>query len=136
MLCAHWDTRPFADRDTQNINLPIGANDGASGVGVLLEIARVIQKDSLKIGLEIILFDVEDYGALNYNSSFSDLQATTILVSRISIWSYNLPKNYQKPNFGILLDMVGAKMQYFQKKKSPECNVGYHLIRFGNLGNI
>ena len=49
MLCAHWDTRPFADRDTFKTNQPIvGANDGASGVGVLLEIARVVQKDSLE----------------------------------------------------------------------------------------
>ena len=55
MLGAHWDTRPFADRDTQNINLPIiGANDGASGVGVLLEIARMIQKDSLKIDTQFV----------------------------------------------------------------------------------
>ena len=64
MLCAHWDTRPFADRDSINVNQPIiGANDGASGVGVLLEIARVLSLDSLKLGVDFIFFDVEDYGA-------------------------------------------------------------------------
>jgi hypothetical protein len=136
MLCAHWDTRPFADRDTQNINLPIiGANDGASGVGVLLEIARIIQKDSLKIGLEIIFFDVEDYGAPNYNSSFSDLQAmndTWCLGSQF--WSYNLPENYQKPNFGILLDMVGAKNAIFPKEEISRMYAGYHLNKIWKLG--
>ena len=76
LLCAHWDTRPFADRDTINTNQPIiGANDGASGVGVILEIARIIKKDSLKIGVEIVFFDVEDYGAPNTNSTFFDLQS-------------------------------------------------------------
>ena len=64
MLCAHWDTRPFADRDSLNTTKPIlGANDGASGVGVLLEIARIIAIDSLDLCVEFIFFDVEDYGA-------------------------------------------------------------------------
>ena len=64
LLAAHWDTRPFADRDSQNRNaLFDGANDGASGVGVLLEIARVLSKqDSQPIGVDIILFDGEDGG--------------------------------------------------------------------------
>ena len=136
MLCAHWDTRPFADRDTFNINKPIvGANDGASGVGVLLEIARVVEKDSIEIGLEIIFFDVEDYGAPNYNSSFSDLQTsndTWCLGSQY--WSYNISKDYQKPEFGILLDMVGAKDAVFPKEEISRQYAGYHLNKLWKLG--
>ena len=63
ILCAHWDTRPFADQDTQRKNEPIdGANDGASGVGVLLEVARQLSIANPNLGVDIILFDVEDYG--------------------------------------------------------------------------
>jgi len=137
LLCAHWDTRPFADRDSFNINLPIiGANDGASGVGVLLEIARVFIKDSLKIGLEIIFFDVEDYGAPSYNSSFFDLNSmndTWCLGSQF--WCYNLDTNYQKPNFGILLDMVGAGNAVFPKEEISRQYSGYHLNKIWKLGD-
>ena len=63
LLCAHWDTRHIADYDNQNQNLPIlGANDGGSGVGVLLECARQFNKKEPNIGIDIILFDAEDYG--------------------------------------------------------------------------
>jgi glutaminyl-peptide cyclotransferase len=63
MLCAHWDTRPFSDQDPENKNVPIdGANDGGSGVGVLLEVARHLSEKDPGIGIDIILFDVEDYG--------------------------------------------------------------------------
>ena len=65
LLCAHWDTRPFADRDPDSSlrEKPIlGANDGASGVAVLLEIAGIISQKRPKWGVDIILFDGEDYG--------------------------------------------------------------------------
>ena len=65
LLMAHWDTRPFADHDDNpdNYNTPIdGANDGASGVGVLLEMARQFQLKSPKVGVDIVLFDLEDWG--------------------------------------------------------------------------
>jgi hypothetical protein len=63
LLCAHWDSRPFADQDTAKKNLPIdGANDGASGVAVLMEIARQLNIKKPEAGVDIIFFDVEDYG--------------------------------------------------------------------------
>lgn len=137
LLCAHWDTRPFADRDSINNNSPIlGANDGASGVGVLLEIARQIQKDSLKIGLEIIFYDVEDYGAPNTNNSFLDLQSrndTWCLGSQF--WCYNLSSDYKKPDFGILLDMVGAKDAVFPKEEISRKFAGYHLNKLWKLAD-
>ena len=105
LLCAHWDTRPFADQDKIQPNTPIlGANDGGSGVGVLLEIARLLQSGDLKKGIDIIFFDVEDYGKSQVNDSYC-------LGSQY--WSKNKHiKNYQ-PQFGILLDMVGAKNATF-----------------------
>ena len=63
MLCAHWDSRPYADYDAdeKNHKKPIdGANDGASWVGVLLDIARQIQKQAPTVGIDIIFFDAED----------------------------------------------------------------------------
>ena len=67
---------PFADRDSERVNLPIdGANDGASGVGVLLEIARNISLLDPLIGVDIILFDAEDYGAPNMSGQFFDLNS-------------------------------------------------------------
>jgi hypothetical protein len=62
-LFSHWDSRHIADHDTQNQNSPIlGANDGGSGVGVLVEIARQFSIKQPNIGVDIILFDAEDYG--------------------------------------------------------------------------
>lgn len=65
-MFAHWDTRPWADNDadSKNHHTPIlGANDGASGVGALLEIARLVNKQQPELGIDIILLDAEDYGA-------------------------------------------------------------------------
>ena len=98
-LAAHWDTRPMADHDPNpnNRNTPIlGANDGASGVAVLLEIARNLAATSPDIGVDIILFDGEDVG------DEGDLDEY-FLGSRV--FAENA-KNY-KPRFGILLDMIG-----------------------------
>jgi len=138
LLCAHWDTRPFADRDSLKKNRPIiGANDGASGVGVILEIARTFKKDSLNIGLEIIFFDVEDYGAPSLDNSFFDLQSmndTWCLGSQY--WCYNLDANYKKPNFGILLDMVGAKGAVFTKEEISRKYAGYHLNKVWKLAEF
>ena len=118
LLCAHWDTRPFADRDTLNQNLPIdGANDGASGVGVLLEIARNISNSDLKTGIDIIFFDAEDYGAPSMSGQFFDINAmnnTWCLGSQY--WCNNPTIENYKPKYGILLDMVGAKDAIFPKE--------------------
>jgi len=100
LLCAHWDTRPFADQDKERPNEPFeGANDGASGVGVLLEIARQLVMTKPFIGVDIILFDAEDYG----NSSTKD---SYCLGSQY--WAENPPISNYYPKYGILLDMVGA----------------------------
>lgn len=111
LLCAHWDSRPFADKDKDNGNhtkaCP-GVNDGASGVGVLMEIARLISTKAPNVGIDIILFDLEDYGDNGGNPN------TWCLGSQY--WSRNLHVPYYGAKFGVLLDMVGAKDAVFPKE--------------------
>ncbi|MBO6536285.1 MAG: M28 family peptidase [Balneolaceae bacterium] len=114
MLSAHWDTRPRADMDTvRTAEYILGADDGGSGVGVLVELARVFSENPPPIGVDIVLFDGEDYGVP------SDLDMY-FLGSRY--WSQNPPVAGYSPRFAILLDMVGAKTAQFPKE---ELSVGY-----------
>ncbi len=107
MLAAHWDTRPRADRDPDSLNqqLPVpGANDGASGVAVLLEMARLLRADPPAIGVDIILFDLEDMG--------DDEEVDSAAVKNpFAIGSEYFAENYAhyRPSYGILLDMVCDK---------------------------
>ncbi len=99
LLAAHWDTRPIADHDPnpENRDTPIlGANDGASGVAVLLELARVFKAHPPPRRIVIVLFDGEDYGRTG-----DDMFIGSRYFAR------NLGK--WKPDYGILLDMVGDK---------------------------
>jgi glutaminyl-peptide cyclotransferase len=101
LLCAHWDTRPFADRDPNPANrkTPIpGADDGASGVAVLLEIARQLSSNPAKVGVDIVFFDGEDYGREEYMADY-------LIGSKHYV--KNLPD--MPPRFAILLDMIGQQ---------------------------
>ncbi|HEY1039727.1 MAG TPA: M28 family peptidase [Bacteroidia bacterium] len=116
LLCAHFDSRPFCDHDTiaANKNKPCpGVNDGASGVGVLMEIARNIKASNPKIGIDIIMFDLEDYGQPE-NSGFPLMNDSWCLGSQY--WAQNPHKPGYFANFGILLDMVGGKGATFYKE--------------------
>lgn len=118
LLAAHWDTRPFADKDIEKPNSQFdGANDGASGVGVLLEIARLIGSDSLHVGIDIILFDGEDWGEPGEQHRTNPLPKNLAdwwcLGSQH--WSKNKHKSNYTANFGILLDMVGGKNAQFAR---------------------
>ena len=109
MLCAHWDSRPYADydADAKNHKKPIdGANDGASGVGVLLEIARQIQKEAPAVGIDIIFFDAEDYGTPDWHTG-SHKPNDWCLGSQY--WSRTPHVSGYFARYGILLDMVGGK---------------------------
>jgi len=114
LLFAHWDSRPFADQDTKNMTKPIlGANDGASGVGVLLEVARQLSIIKPNIGVDIIFFDAEDYGQPSSGMTISKSE-TWCLGSQF--WSKAPHKENYKAEYGILLDMVGSKDAYFTKE--------------------
>jgi len=116
LLCAHWDSRPFADHDpdSQNHNTAIdGANDGASGVGVLIEMARQFNIQSPDIGIDIILFDLEDYGPPE-DAQSSGSEDYWGLGSQF--WSNNPHKSNYRARYGILLDMVGVKNATFLKE--------------------
>jgi glutaminyl-peptide cyclotransferase len=110
-ICAHWDSRPRSDQDKDPLlrNKPIlGTNDGASGVGIILELARVLKDHPVNYGIDLILFDGEDYG------KESDLN-NYFLGSKY--FAANLEPDYN-PYFGILLDMVGDKQALFLKEGS------------------
>lgn len=111
LLCAHWDTRPRAEHD-QNKALRgspmLGANDGASGVAVLLEIASHLKISAPPIGVDIVLFDGEDYGREGDHEKY-------LLGSRY--FAAHLPPDYV-PRFGVLLDMVGDKQLEIPKELS------------------
>ena len=102
LLCAHWDTRPWADLDpeTKNRDKPIiGANDGASGVAVLLEIAQILNQHPPPVGVDIVLFDGEDSG-------INDRPDTWCQGSR---YFAQTKKPDYRPRYGILLDFVGDR---------------------------
>ncbi|MBR9999454.1 MAG: M28 family peptidase [Cyclobacteriaceae bacterium] len=116
LLAAHWDTRPVADKDSIRTDVPIdGANDGASGVGVLMEIARVISMYPLEnIGVDIILFDGEDYGEPeSYPGQATPEPGNTWWCLGSQYWSVNKHKPRYMAYYGILLDMVGAENAEF-----------------------
>lgn len=114
LLCAHYDTRPFADKDLSRQNEPIdGANDGASGVAVILEIARQIQLLQPDIGIDIVFFDLEDYGQPE-KTMFPQKEDTWCLGSQY--FTKNIPWPSYSPIAGILLDMVGAQDAVFPKE--------------------
>lgn len=111
LLCAHWDTRPFADQDTARENQPIiGANDGGSGVGVLLEIARQLKMNKPDVGVDIILFDAEDYGQPD-DSPLPRVEDSYCLGSQY--WAKNKHRSDYTAMYGILLDMVGGQNAKF-----------------------
>lgn len=114
-LFAHWDTRPWADNDPdeKNHRTPIlGANDGASGVGVLLEVARLIQQQQPELGIDIIFFDAEDWGDAGGAEDSWCLGA--------QYWARTPHTPNYNARFGILLDMVGGKNATFYREAYSE----------------
>jgi glutaminyl-peptide cyclotransferase len=102
LLLAHWDTRPTADLDGERPDQPIdGANDGASGTAVLLELANVLSRHSPPIGVDLLLVDGEDYGPGERDMYLGAKH-----------FAANLPPGY-RPLYGILVDMVGDHTPQF-----------------------
>lgn len=113
MLAAHWDSRFMADQDAANTIKPIlGADDGGSGVGILLEIARLLQEQPLDLGVDFVLFDAEDQG--NDADDNQDHSKTWCLGAQH--WSQTPHQPNYSPLYGILLDMVGGKDPKFLRE--------------------
>ncbi|MCS7027448.1 MAG: M28 family peptidase [Bacteroidia bacterium] len=114
LLTAHWDSRHTTDQDTDKTKAVLGANDGASGVAVLLEIARLLKQHPIQnIGVDILLNDVEDYGAPEgYQPEKED---TYCLGSQY--WAKNPHIKDYTAEYAIVLDMVGGKNATFYREQ-------------------
>ena len=118
LLCAHWDTRPWADNDPDSANWRkpvVGANDGASGVAVLLEVARLLGSDTTKlaVGVDFVCFDAEDWGVPRWSDATDNGDSWALGAQH---WSANPHKQGYKAKFGILLDMVGGQGAQFWRE--------------------
>ena len=115
MISAHWDTRPWAENSVSIMrkNQPIiGANDGASGVAVILEIARTLKNFPPQIGVSLVLFDAEDYGSSEDSWSYC---------KGSQYFAQNVPFPY--PQYAINLDMVADKdPQFYIERYSYQQN--------------
>lgn len=110
LLLAHWDTRPWADNDPDAANhrKPVmGANDGASGVAALLQLARQLKDDGTDLGIDILLVDAEDMGVDDNEESWG---------LGTQYWTQHPHVTGYKPIFGILLDMVGSSNATFSRE--------------------
>lgn len=118
LLLAHYDCRPWADQDSDSANhkLPVdGANDGASGVGVLLEMARQMNSVNPGKGIDILFVDAEDWGAENDDDSWA--LGARYFVENPIVDGY-------RPDRVVVLDMVGGKgaqfpVEYFSQQSAP-----------------
>ncbi|MBQ7686975.1 MAG: M28 family peptidase [Bacteroidaceae bacterium] len=117
IICSHWDSRPWADHDANadNHRTPIdGANDGASGVAVMMEIARQIQQKTPEIGVDLICFDAEDCGTPEWDDHGEDNSWTWCIGSQY--WAGKHHIDGYTARYGILLDMVGGSNCVFEKE--------------------
>lgn len=122
LVCAHWDSRPWADNDPDEANhhTPVmAANDGASGVAVMLELARLLgAQDSLAVGVDFVCFDAEDWGTPQWADA-PDSGDTWALGAQY--WAANPHRNGYKARYGILLDMVGGRgAKFYQEGMSKQ----------------
>ena len=128
LLCAHWDSRPWADSDPDpdmHREPVLGANDGGSGVGALLEVARHLSQQPTELGIDIVLFDAEDYGrhADEWREAVEG-EETWALGSKY--WANNPHVPGYRARFGILLDIIGAPASTF-------CLEGYSMHYARNI---
>jgi len=126
-LFAHWDSRPWADNDPdvkKHYTPILGANDGASGVGVLLEVARQLHQQSPEVGIDIIFFDAEDYGT---HRDYKGQHEEEHWCLGSQYWARNPHIQGYGARYGILLDMVGGKdatfkYEYYSEQYAKDVN--------------
>ena len=119
LFLTHWDSRPWADQDTKDKDKPVlAADDGGSGVGVLLEVAQVLKAHGLskEIGIDILFTDVEDYGRGEWGENSYCLGT--------QYWAHHPHVPGYKADFGVLLDMVGARGAQFPMEQFSTVTAG------------
>lgn len=147
LLCSHWDSRPWADQDIEERDKPIlAANDGASGVGMLIAAANAIKSQPTEIGVDIFLIDAEDYG---YTSTLVGLvkvvgDPENSFCQGSQYWAASPHIAGYKADFGILLDMAGAREAVFTREGNSSFNAGWvqdkvwanaQMLGFSNFSN-
>ena len=122
LLCAHWDCRPWSDEEElyENRFEPVmGANDGASGVGVILEMVRQLSirksKGEFVPSVQVVFFDCEDMGTPNHYTG-TQRDNTWCLGSQYWAQQLKIQNSKFKINYGILLDMVGDPSATFPRE--------------------
>ena len=118
IVCAHWDSRPWADNDEdeKNHHTPVlAANDGASGVAMMMEICRLLQQNPIKVGIDFICFDAEDMGTPQWAETEESTSETWCLGSKF--WAERARENGYHARYGVLLDMVGGRGSVFPSEK-------------------
>lgn len=129
LICAHWDSRPWADNDPDSANWrkPVmAANDGASGVAVMLELARLIkQNDSLDVTVDFVCFDAEDWGIPQWDETGNGTDSWAL---GAQYWAKEYSQQHPTPDYqyAILLDMVGGQGAKFYQE-------GYSLQKAGQI---
>jgi Zn-dependent M28 family amino/carboxypeptidase len=125
LLCAHWDTRPTADQelDPARKKLPIiGADDGASGVAVLLELAQMFHKSPPAVPVMVVFFDGEDFGPGVEDMFLGARYFATKLVNKSLL------------KYGILLDMIGNKNVRIRREGYSQAQAKSVVDRVWNAG--
>lgn len=133
LISAHWDARPFSDQDPdpKMKSQPFdAANDGASGVAVMLEMARQLQKKQPNVGVDFILWDIEDYGKANDESP----NETTWCIGS-QYWAKNQPVKGYKPLYAINLDMVGGGNAQFAQDEISRKYAPNIVSKVWGIGN-
>ncbi len=133
LITAHWDARPFSDQDPDPKNHTKtfdAANDGASGVAVILEMARQIQQKQPNVGVDFVLWDLEDYGKANDETPD---ETTWCLGSQY--WAKKAIASGYKALYGINLDMVGGGNAQFTQDEISRQAAPHVSNKVWDIGN-
>lgn len=136
LVCAHWDSRPWADNDNNEAHhhTPIlGANDGASGVAVMLEICRLTQQQPLSVGVDFVCFDAEDLGVPEWDEDYEGDSSDTWCLGS-AYWAEQAANAGYKARYGILLDMVGGRGATFSREMVSRHYADPIVEQFWTLG--
>lgn len=135
LICAHWDSRPWADNDEdeQHHHSPIlAANDGASGVAMMMEICRLLSQQPVKVGIDFVCFDAEDMGTPQWAEKDDEPTGNTWCLGS-KYWAECAREAGYRARYGILLDMVGGMGSVFPREKvsleyaQPVVDLLWHL---------